>query len=158
MSRTMWWTTLAIVVSVFVVAVMGGQPALPARADDPAPNAYKAYLPAVVRPLPSPTPTETPTPEPTPTCTPTAEPTPVPDLEWDPRLDLRIAVLIPAQVERGQGYWKVIKGQWYDVNDFHPMGVGDHEIHYDVQDPNGGRQVGKRLRINWQTDGSRCPA
>ncbi|MCX6048139.1 MAG: hypothetical protein NT075_23820, partial [Chloroflexi bacterium] len=31
---------------------------------------------------------------------------------WDPRLDKRGAIFIPAQVTPGQGYWRLMKAVW----------------------------------------------
>ncbi|HEX9116660.1 MAG TPA: hypothetical protein VGA61_11375, partial [Anaerolineae bacterium] len=92
------------------------------------------YLPAIaVAPTPTPLPT-------------------VPVLSgvvWDPRLDLRMAKLIPANVPAGQGYWKLIEGVWFDYGEPLPMGVGDHDIAVDVQDPSGIRQVNKPMNVTW---------
>ncbi|MCB0096776.1 MAG: PQQ-dependent sugar dehydrogenase, partial [Caldilineaceae bacterium] len=62
-------------------------------------------------------------------------PTPVPgngELEWDPRLDQRTVQLTTAQPTPGQGYWKLIKGVWYDVTE----SEGRHHIFVDTLDPN----------------------
>ena len=80
-----------------------------------------------------------------------AQPTPI---TWDPRLDLRGATLIPASVTPGHGYWKIVAGVWFDVHDVHPMGVGDHDIAFDVLNAAGIRQVGQTIKITWTTDGA----
>jgi hypothetical protein len=99
--------------------------------------AVRVYLPYVAGPQPTPTPTRTPT-----------------SITWDPRLDLRGATLIPASVTPGHGYWKIVAGVWFDVNDVRPMGVGDHDIAFDVLDAAGIRQVGQAIKITWTTDGA----
>ena len=101
--------------------------------------AAQVYLPYVTGPQPTQTPT--------PTSTPTS-------ITWDPRLDLRGATLIPASVTPGHGYWKIVAGVWFDVNDVRPMGVGDHDIAFDVLDAAGIRQVGQAIKITWTTDGT----
>ena len=103
----------------------------------------QVYLPYVAGPQPTPTQTQTPSSTPTPTS-----------ITWDPRLDLRGATLIPASVTPGHGYWKIVAGVWFDVNDVRPMGVGDHDIAFDVLDAAGIRQVGQAIKITWTTDGT----
>lgn len=103
------------------------------------------YLPYVMGPREAPMPTETPSltptpsPSPTPTPTPTATPSPT-ELIWDPRLDARGAFVIPAQVEPGQGYWRLVKGVWYAENE--PPYAGQHHIFVDALDAQGSRQTG----------------
>ncbi|MCX7670300.1 MAG: hypothetical protein N2439_09535, partial [Anaerolineae bacterium] len=38
------------------------------------------------------------------------------DRIWDPRLTQRGTTLIPATVQPGQGYWRLVKGVWYAEN------------------------------------------
>ncbi len=109
-------------------------------------------------PPPSPTPTPspaTPTPEatesPTPTPTPTATPTPsstspnLPPRRWDPRLDQRGTVLQPAQVQPGQGYWRLVEAAWLDEEE----SEGRHHILVDILDSQGRRMVGVPVRFWW---------
>jgi hypothetical protein len=142
---------LALVLPLWLLLVVQVTPSAGSQQVDPGTPTYQAFLPSIFKPVPTPTFTPTPTHTPTPTPAPTTEPPPV---SWDPRLDLRQATLVPANIQPGQGYWKVIKGVWYDVNDFHPMGVGDHDIAFDVIDASGVRQVGKTMKITWAIDGS----
>ncbi|MCB0144196.1 MAG: hypothetical protein KDE50_30190, partial [Caldilineaceae bacterium] len=75
-------------------------------------------------------------------------PTPVPgngELEWDPRLDQRTVQLTTAQPSPGQGYWKLIKGVWYDVTE----SEGRHHIFVDTLDPNSARQSDVPVLISW---------
>lgn len=65
---------------------------------------------------------------------------------WDPRLDQRGAVLIPAQVQPGQGYWRLVKGVWYAENE--PPFAQMHHIFVDTRDATGARQAGVPIRIS----------
>ena len=74
-------------------------------------------------------------------------PTPVPgngELEWDPRLDQRTVQLTTAQPTPGQGYWKLIKGVWYDVTEAEER----HHIFVDTLDPNSARQSDDASRMS----------
>jgi hypothetical protein len=93
-------------------------------------------------PSQTPTATETPTPSATPTATATDE---LPPLEWDPRLTQRGAFLIPAQVQPGQGYWRLVKGAWYAENE--PPCAGQHHLFVDALDASGQRQPGVPVRV-----------
>jgi len=64
---------------------------------------------------------------------------------WDPRLDQRGAVLIPAQVQPGQGYWRLVQGQWFDEGE--PPFGGQHHVFLDALDQTGKRQVGVRMQM-----------
>jgi hypothetical protein len=86
---------------------------------------------------------------PTSTITPTAQTTPTPDRTWDPRLDQRGAVLIPAQVTPGAGYWRLIKGVWYNREE----SQGRRNIFVDLLDVNGVRQVDLPVLVSW-SDGT----
>ena len=134
----------------------GMAPALAAERSVGTPG-VRVDLPFLAGPLP-PTPTATPTG--TPTAGPTATPTPTSTaasftgLQWDQRLTERGAVLVPAQVQPGQGYWQLVVAKWYDPTDQQPpdvlpMGVGDHDIAVDVLDGPGARVVGKTVAITW---------
>ena len=93
---------------------------------------------------PTPTGTATPTAAPTDTATPTATPTPI-EPYWDPRLDQRGTILIPAQVQPGQGYWRLVHGVWYAENE--PPFEGQHHILVDAVNPFGQRQIGVPILI-----------
>jgi hypothetical protein len=92
-------------------------------------------------------PTATPTPDPTEeTPTPTTVPTTTPpDREWDPRLDERGAILQEANVTPGQGYWKLVRGVWYDESE----AKGRHHIFVDALDADGNRIVNVPVRVYW---------
>ena len=64
---------------------------------------------------------------------------------WDPRLTQRGATLIPAQVQPGQGYWRLVQGQWFDEGE--PPFGGQHHIFLDALDQSGKRQVGVRIQM-----------
>jgi hypothetical protein len=84
---------------------------------------------------------------PTTTTSPTVTPTPTPsDREWDPRLDERGTVLEEATVTPGQGYWKLVRGVWYDETE----SGGRHHIFVDVRDPADNRIVNVPVRIHWE--------
>jgi hypothetical protein len=67
------------------------------------------------------------------------------DRAWDPRLTQRGAVLIPAQVKPGQGYWRLVQGRWYDEGE--PPFDGKHYIFLEALDQTGKRQVGVRMQL-----------
>ena len=108
----------------------------------------RVYLPVVFGPpaMPSATPTATSisTPTPTATLTPIASPTPI-GRDWDPRLDQRGTILIPAQVQPGQGYWRLVKGVWYAENE--PPFAGQLHIFVDTVDTATQRQIGMPIQI-----------
>ncbi len=117
--------------------------------DPPIPDLQPhVYLPVVFGPpaLPSATPTATSTSTPTPTATltPSAVPTPI-GRDWDPRLDQRGTILIPAQVQPGQGYWRLVKGVWYAENE--PPFAGQLHIFVDTVDTAMQRQIGMPIQI-----------
>jgi hypothetical protein len=64
---------------------------------------------------------------------------------WDARLTARGATVIPAQRQAGQGYWRLVQGQWFDVND-QPF-AGKHHIFVDVLDASGHRLIGAPVRL-----------
>ncbi|MEJ5198934.1 MAG: hypothetical protein WHX53_08430, partial [Anaerolineae bacterium] len=67
------------------------------------------------------------------------------DRIWDPRLTERGTTLIPATVQPGQGYWRLVKGVWYAENEL-PF-QGQHHIFVDMLDASGLRQVGVPIQI-----------
>ncbi len=97
--------------------------------------------------------TMTPTPTTTPTTTdlvPTVTPTliPLPTLssrEWDPRLIQRGAALKEVNVGLGNGYWRLVRGIWYNE----PESQGRHHIFIDLLDPAGKRVVGVPMKFYW---------
>jgi len=124
----------------------------PTATPQPAPSATPTVVPTTATNTPAPTATATVTATPTsrPAATrlaATATPTTVPLKErvWDARLTLRGAVLIPAQVQPGQGYWRLVQAQWFDVEDA-PF-AGKHHIFVDALDQAGNRQVGVPIRL-----------
>lgn len=126
------------------------------RATDPPISELQSriYLPMVfsppVEPTATPTATSTNMPTPTATLTPTASPMPI-ERDWDPRLDQRGTILIPAQVQPGQGYWRLVKGVWYAENEL-PF-AGQLHIFVDTVDTAGQRQPGMPIQIT-SLDGS----
>lgn len=72
-------------------------------------------------------------------------PIPEQELEWDPRLDQRGAVLIPATVTPGAGYWKLIQAVWFDVEE----SGGRHHIFVETLDETSQRQTGVPVLIQW---------
>jgi glucose/arabinose dehydrogenase len=140
-----------------------------ARAEPPTPTPTSTPTPlptatptATFTPLPTATPTPSPTPTatgvaatttPVPTATPTSTATPTPaeppasagNRQWDTRLDQRGTVLTEATVEPGHGYWRLIKGVWYDEQE----AAGRHHIYFDVLDENGNRLSGVPMRAYW---------
>ena len=113
----------------------------------------------VVRFIPTPTPGETASPTPPPAATPApapavrvtpagpapTRPAPVAARAWDPRLTQRGAQLIPAAVQPGQGYWRLVQARWFDEDD--PPFAGKHYIYLDALDPAGNRQTGVRVQM-----------
>ncbi len=76
------------------------------------------------------------------TVTPSATPAP---RDWDERLDQRQVRLTEAEVEPGQGYWRLIRAVWYDEQESN----GRHHIFVDLLDPAGQRIVDRPVRIFW---------
>ncbi len=68
-------------------------------------------------------------------------------IDWDPRLCQRYAGLVPANVQPGQWYWRLIRARWYDEGEA-PFN-GQHHIFVDVLDGAGARQVGVTVRFAW---------
>jgi len=104
-----------------------------AQADAPPPPTepfpYAAYLPLIQ--------TKHDTPPPT-----------LPTIEWDPQLTARGAVLIEANVTAGEGYWKLVKGEWLDENE----AGGRHHILIDLLDSAKQRVVNVPITIAWKDD------
>ena len=73
------------------------------------------------------------------------EPPGLPPRRWDPRLDQRGTVLQPAQVQPGQGYWRLVEAAWLDEEE----SGGRHHILVDVLDSQGRRMVGVPVRFWW---------
>jgi hypothetical protein len=69
----------------------------------------------------------------------------LPDREWDPRLDQRGVELTEAQVAPGQGYWRLVRGVWYDQTE----SGGRHHIFVDLLDVNGQRLIERPMRVYW---------
>ena len=100
------------------------------------------------------TPSSTPSATATASATPTATALPTPtDRIWDSRLDQRGTVLVPAQVSPGQGYWRLVKGLWYDKDEM-PF-AGKHHLFVDARDDAGLRQAGVPIRVT-SLDGSQA--
>lgn len=109
----------------------------------PTPTETQTFTPSptatdTVPVTPSPTPTITPTP----TASPTRNPT---QIEWDPRLDQRGALVVPAQIQAGQWYWRLVKGVWYADNE-QPF-AGNHNIYVDIRTAEDVRKPGVPVRF-----------
>ncbi|MCX6047391.1 MAG: hypothetical protein NT075_19975 [Chloroflexi bacterium] len=68
---------------------------------------------------------------------------------WDPRLDKRGAIFIPAQVTPGQGYWRLMKAVWFDQDE----SAGRHHVFVDTLTISGTRQSDVPVLVSW-TDGA----
>jgi hypothetical protein len=79
---------------------------------------------------------------------PVIAPTPITaERSWDPRLDQRGAVLIPAVVTPGAGYWRLARGLWFNTSE----SQGRHHIFVDTRNPANERQTGVPIQILWST-------
>ncbi len=67
---------------------------------------------------------------------------------WDPRLDQRGAIFIPAQVTPGQGYWRLIKAVWFNQDE----SGGRHHIFVDTLNGSGTRQIDVPVLVSWTDD------
>lgn len=66
-------------------------------------------------------------------------------VEWDPRLTERGARLIKASVAPGVGYWRLVKGRWYDEVE----ATGSHHIFMDLTDQAGQRITNVPIAVRW---------
>lgn len=64
---------------------------------------------------------------------------------WDPRLEARGARLVKASVANGQGYWRLVKAEWFDRDE----SQGRHHILLDTVDQEGERTTNIPVRIRW---------
>ncbi|MBI1293879.1 DUF5107 domain-containing protein [bacterium] len=71
-------------------------------------------------------------------------------IEWDERLDELEIEVVPANVPRGQRYWKVIKAEFQTPEE----GGGRHHIFVEVLDEDGKRIVGQPIQIHWRDGGA----
>jgi hypothetical protein len=108
------------------------------HSDTPAPSATPTRT---ASPAASATPTTTATVHHA-TASPTPTVTPVP-LQWDPRLTQRGAVLVAAQPGPGQGYWRLVKGAWFDE----AQSEGRHHIFVDALNADGAQQSAVPVKI-----------
>lgn len=112
----------------------------------PTPTATATQTPTLTPSPGVPTATTTVTATVTATVTPTPATAPVlPAREWDERLDLRGVELTEAQVAPGQGYWRLVRGIWYDQAE----SGGRHHIFVDLLDVDGQRVTGQPMRVYW---------
>lgn len=88
---------------------------------------YAAYLPIVQTQHEAPTPT-------------------LVALDWDPRLTERGAIFVGADVAAGEGYWKLVKAQWFDEK----AAGGRHHILVDLLDSNGQRAINIPVKVAWK--------
>lgn len=80
----------------------------------------------------------------------TATPKPLPiaapaPLVWDPRLDKLGIQLIPALVNPGELYWRIVKAEFWDEKERQ----GKHHIFVNVLDEKGTRLYGQSVIIEW---------
>jgi hypothetical protein len=76
------------------------------------------------------------------------EPQPMPPgLVWDERLTQRGATFIPATVNAGETYWRLVRAEWRDVE----QSRGLHHILVEVVDEQWKRVVGQLVRFSWAT-------
>ncbi len=119
----------------------------PTSTNTPPPTSTATIRPTATRKVTAtlrPKPTVAATRPPSMTATPTIAGVPQ-GVVWDPRLTERGVVVIPAQVQPGQGYWRLVQGQWFDVND-QPF-AGHHDIFVEALDQSGQRQLGVPFRL-----------
>jgi hypothetical protein len=85
--------------------------------------------------------------EPGTTTTPAPTTTPVANCErsWDPRLDQRGAIFLPATVTPGEGYWCLVRAVWYDSQE----SEGRRNVFVDILNEAALRQPGVPVRITW---------
>lgn len=88
---------------------------------------------------------ETPPPTTSPPSTPSSTPATPAEREWDPRLTQRGALLLPATVTPGAGYWRLVRARWFDTAE----SAGRHHIFVDALNAEGTRQVGVPVQISW---------
>jgi CRP-like cAMP-binding protein len=79
-----------------------------------------------------------------PTPTPAEKPQPARDL--DPRLSALGVSIIPADVQPGQNYWRLVSAKWQNKEE----SGNDHTIYLNVLTENGSRIVGQPVEIRWQ--------
>lgn len=82
------------------------------------------------------------------TQNPASEPSATPPADgvaWDARLDQRGARFLPVTPTPGEGYWKLVEGNWLDED----QSGGRHHIFVDVLDEEGERQVDVPLLVRW---------
>lgn len=80
-----------------------------------------------------------------------SSPPPLPALDWDPRLTERGASFVAAKVTAGEGYWKLVKAQWFDEQ----AAGGRHHILVDVLDSAGQRAVNIPITVAWKDDAAK---
>lgn len=79
------------------------------------------------------------------TATPAATRTPRAPLVWDARLDALNIQRIPASVQPGQAYWRLVKAEFWDEKE----NQGKHHIYVDVLDESGARLIGPNVIVEW---------
>ena len=70
------------------------------------------------------------------------------ELEWDWRLDALGVVVQPANVARGQEYWKLVRAVYQSPDE----AGGNHHIYYSVFDENGQPLPNQRVWQGWSDD------
>jgi hypothetical protein len=64
---------------------------------------------------------------------------------WDTRLDELGIQLIPAAVQAGQSYWRLMKAEFWDEK----HNQGKHHIFINVLDERGTRLLGQKVTVEW---------
>ncbi len=79
------------------------------------------------------------------TATPTQTRAPLTPLVWNTRLDALNVQFIPATVEPGQAYWRLVESEFWDEKE----NQGKHHIYVNVLDENGARIIGQNVIVKW---------
>jgi hypothetical protein len=112
----------------------------------PSPTQTPTDIPPTITPSPAPTATRTRAPAPTRApATPAPISAPLTPLAWDARLDALGITYIPAPVQPGQPFWRLIRADFWDEKERQ----GKHHIFVNVLDENGARIIGQKVIVEW---------
>lgn len=73
---------------------------------------------------------------------------PGPDLEWDERLNEAKVRLVPADVQIGKAYWKLIRAA-FQAPDEQKLPGGGHHVHFRCLDEGGSDVLGQSVCVGW---------